>query len=581
MVTLFQRVLLSPFHHVYVRGIAIFMALLVFVMGAVNILSAWVGIEHSRLAILKQILPLEVHQGSRTLTAVAGVLLIWLSWSLLRRKRRAWTAAIIILALSSILHILKGLDVEEALAALLVLVGLLIVSDDFVVRSDAGSYKNALLFSVIVLIGSLLYGVLGYALLRHHFMPAYSFFSALQATFALLTQYAAPVLHPLPGHRDAIWFTDSLITIGVTSVLLIMAILLRPVVFALHVFEQERDEVKRLLQVTGGPPLAYWALWTGFSYYFAHDRRAVVAYRVVAGVALVLGDPLGYPDAVPQLIDSFAQYCHLNDWRPAWYQITDRWISLMHNKGWVGLKIGEDACISLANLQFTGKSWQDVRTSLNRFSREKYTSVWYDINEDKLGWRVILSAISEQWLGKKHGDEKGFSLGTWDTAQRYADEQRLLVLVNPSGQPEAFLTFVPIYGENGGWALDLMRRSTEAPPGAIEYLIAVALQQFQQEGAHIVSLGLSPLASVTTDDAVDTPEILESLRALVQKYFSNLYNLAGLQHFKAKFRPNWEARYLVCLSMREMPRVVYALIRAHHIHQPELPGDKVLKSLSE
>ena len=232
--------------------IATVMAFMVCLMGAINILSAWVGIEYTRLALLRHLLPLEINQGSRTLTVLAGLLLIWLSWSLQCRKRQGWIAATLVLAVSCILHLLKGFDYEEALCAATVLAGLLLTRQRFVVRSDPGSWRGAILAVLVILGGSLLSGVAGFALLHRHFTPAFSWYSALQSTWALLSLTTTPILHPVTGHRDAVWFTDSLITTGIITVLIIAGSLLRPVATAMHVLDHEREEVKRLLMAFGG-----------------------------------------------------------------------------------------------------------------------------------------------------------------------------------------------------------------------------------------------------------------------------------------------------------------------------------------
>jgi len=554
------------------------MAFVVCLMGVVNIVSAWVGIERARLVLLRQVLPLEIDRGSRTLTVLAGLLLIWLSWSLFRRKRNGWIAATLVLAVSVVLHLLKGLDYEEASGALVLLGGLWLTRREFVVRSDRRSVGDAVRATLMVLGAGMLYGVAGFALLHHHFTPGYSITAAARSTFFLLAQTGVTNLHPLAGHRDAFWFLDSLTAIGLISALAIAGILLRPVAAVMHLLDHERAEVNRLLAETGGPPLAYWTLLPGMHYFFHAQRRAVIAYRVVQGVAIVLGDPLGHAEAIPETIRQFAEHCRVSDWLPAWYQVTERWLPAFHARGWSGMKVGEDACVPLADLAFTGKAWQDIRTALNRLPREGYSAVWYDLTMDVRGWIPALTTVSRDWQRRQHGAEKSFSLGTWETAQRFAGEQRLLVLLNAQEQPAAFLVFAPVFGADndtcdgattpggtGGWALDLMRREAELPSGAMEYLLATALQTFRQEGAACVSLGLAPLAAITPENTAGTPELLARIRSLIYTHFSSLYNFQGLQRFKEKFKPRWEGRYLVYPSLVSLPLVLLALIQ---VHQP-------------
>ena len=144
----------------------------------------------------------------------------------------------------------------------------------------------------------------------------------------------------------------------------------------------------------------------------------------------------------------------------------------------------------------------------------------------------------------------------------------MLVLLDAEERPTAFLTFVPIFTEGQGWALDLMRKRSTLCPGAIEYLLAVALLTFKDEGAAVASLGLSALSDITPKEEDSAPELVNRVRALIFEHFSRLYNFKGLHHFKDKFQPRWEARYLVYPSLPQLPRVLLSLIRAHTVTSP-------------
>jgi lysylphosphatidylglycerol synthetase-like protein (DUF2156 family) len=227
------------------------------------------------------------------------------------------------------------------------------------------------------------------------------------------------------------------------------------------------------------------------------------------------------------------------------------------------MKIGEEALLDLPGLKFQGKRWQDVRTALSRLPREGYRAQWYDLGADPQHWRPALRRISPAWLAEQRGGEMGFTLGTWELAQRFAAEQRLLVLLDPQGAPAAFVTFIPCFVPGGGWSLDLMRKTGALPPGSMEFLLATALLQFQAEGCALLSLSLAPLADITPDEAQGTPELVERARQLVYERFGLTYNFKGLQAFKAKFSPRWEARYLAYPGVAQLPRVLWALLRAH------------------
>jgi lysylphosphatidylglycerol synthetase-like protein (DUF2156 family) len=55
----------------------------------------------------------------------------------------------------------------------------------------------------------------------------------------------------------------------------------------------QRDRARRILVENGGSSLAWMGLWEGNTYWFSADGSTYVAYRLVQGVALTIGDPVG------------------------------------------------------------------------------------------------------------------------------------------------------------------------------------------------------------------------------------------------------------------------------------------------
>ncbi len=97
----------------------------------------------------------------------------------------------------------------------------------------------------------------------------------------------------------------------------------------------------------------------------------------------------------------------------------------------------------------------------------------------------------------------------------------------------------------------------------MDFLIASAAAQFRAEGAAIMSLGLSPLAGSEDEDCTADAEWLERLRGLLFERFNQFYHFKGLNVFKSKFAPDWEPRYMVFPAATDLPKVAYAVVRAH------------------
>jgi lysylphosphatidylglycerol synthetase-like protein (DUF2156 family) len=78
-----------------------------------------------------------------------------------------------------------------------------------------------------------------------------------------------------------------------------------------------------------------------------------------------------------------------------------------------------------------------------------------------------------------------------------------------------------------------------------------------------MTLGLAPFAGI---DGGDVPTRL--LRAM-REYGGAAFNYGGLQEFKAKWRPRWEARYIAYLRDVDLPRIAVAITRAGELESDQ------------
>src|SRR6266542_7097049 len=129
--------------------------------GLLNLASALLPAERDRLRLLDDLVPGVVSQGATVAVAAAGIGLLLLAGGLRRRHRTAWLAAVGLLAGSAVLHVVKGLDVEEALVEAF-LAGLLSAKAAcFPARPGRGERQGVLGPALTVTAATLAYGMLG------------------------------------------------------------------------------------------------------------------------------------------------------------------------------------------------------------------------------------------------------------------------------------------------------------------------------------------------------------------------------------------------------------------------------------
>ncbi len=162
--------------------------------------------------------------------------------------------------------------------------------------------------------------------------------------------------------------------------------------------------------------------------------------------------------------------------------------------GWPSLQVAEETVLPLGKLAFTGKKFQDIRTSISRAGKGGITAEWIYYHEAPLSIRDQIQAISEEWVSDKALPEMGFTLGGLDELDDPA--VRCLIAVDQDRTIHGITSWMPCYrdGVPVGWTLDFMRRRGEGFKGVMEFLIGTAALDLQKEGAEFVSLSGAPLA---------------------------------------------------------------------------------------
>ncbi|MDQ1598121.1 MAG: phosphatidylglycerol lysyltransferase, partial [Microbacteriaceae bacterium] len=175
----------------------------------------------------------------------------------------------------------------------------------------------------------------------------------------------------------------------------------------------ERDRVRALLR-EGGDSLGHLALWNGNSYWFSHDGRIVIPYRVIAGVAITTAGPIGATGTADKAIGEFAVFCDDNGWTPVFYSVPDTLAPVFDAMGWSSMVVAEETVLHPETFSTRGKSWQDVRSSFNRAERLGVRAIWTSWSQLSIAHSAQIESISEEWVADKKLPELGFTLGGLD-----------------------------------------------------------------------------------------------------------------------------------------------------------------------
>jgi lysylphosphatidylglycerol synthetase-like protein (DUF2156 family) len=328
----------------------------------------------------------------------------------------------------------------------------------------------------------------------------------------------------------------------------------------------DRELARTLLQRDGGTSLSWMTTWEGNHWYVPRDEHGepggYVAYQVHQGTALGLSDPIART-ALERVgvLESYVNFWEAQGRVPCLFSVTQETADWATARGWQSLVVAEEAVIDLPDLEFKGKSWQDIRTALNRAGKE---SVEYRSGPLAQMPRGILSqvrAISEMWVGERELPEMGFTLG--GVGEALDPEVVVGLAIDADHTVHGITSWLPAYDPDGvvvGRTLDVMRRLPEGFRPTTEFLIASACLEFKEQGCAYVSLSGAPLAHEPDEQSAST---LDNLLGALGNALEPVYGFRSLESFKQKFKPRPNPLYLVFPDESHLPRIGLALTRAY------------------
>lgn len=526
-------------------------ATLVALTGLLDVWSAVTPGLPQRLQILWDLLPFDARHVSHVAAALSGFALLLLAQGVWRRKRASWALALTILVLSAVAHLLKGLDYEEALVAVTMSVWLWTQRHSFFARSDRPSVRRGFQILAAAFAFTLFYGTLGFYLLDEHFSVNFSAPAALRQTIAMFTSFSNPGLEPIRGFGQH--FADSIYIIAAATLGYALISILQPVVLRPAAPAEEKRRAHAIVEEYGDDGVAFLTLLDDKSYWFS-PSGSVVAYVVVGRVAVAMGDPIGPAGDKGAAITGWVNFCHRNDWRPAFYEIYDRNLEHHRANGLNVLRIAHEATVDVQNFSLAGGSNKGLRSTVNS-ARNRGLSTKMHAPPLSDGLLHTLREVSDEWLTAMHGGEKTFSLGAFE--DDYIRSCPVMT-VSENDRIVAFANIVNCY-HSTETTIDLMRRVHESPPGTMELLFISLFEWAKEQGFKDFNLGACPFSGVGNEPS-DPPT--EKAIRFIYEHVDQFYNFKGLRAFKEKFRPDWRPLYLSYDGAGGLPLVATAVIRA-------------------
>jgi lysyl-tRNA synthetase class 2 len=348
------------------------------------------------------------------------------------------------------------------------------------------------------------------------------------------------------------WVNLVLGLFGAISLFVSLYVLFRSQRAAAALAPDDERRVRALLATDGErDSLGYFATRRDKSVVFSPTGKAAVTYRVVGGVCLASGDPIGDPEAWGPAIASWLEMCRAYAWTPAVMGAGEEGATAYARAGLRVIELGDEAIIHVRDFTLEGRDMRPVRQAANRVQRAGYTvriRRHSQISTDEMTRIIDLAA---RWRDTE--TERGFSMALGRLGDPADGRCVLVEALDANGQEAGLLSFTP-WGPTG-LSLDLMRRDRESDNGLMEFMVAELVAAAPQLGVERISMNFAVFRSAFEEGArIGAGPILRAWRGLLL-FFSRWFQLESLYRSNVKYRPEWVPRYLCFEDLRDLAKV--------------------------
>jgi len=528
---------------------------LIFFLGLVNVFSVLTPPISSRLKILKAFIPISGIEASNFLIIIIGLTFIITAAYLVKGLRSAWVLALSMAVISCIGHISKALDYEEAILSLIVVIVLLFTKKQYRVKSNPKLLNIGIATGLGTFIAALIFGSIGFYYLDvRHFHINFTWKQSLYFAFQEFVLVGNADLKPLTNFgQDFIFFINAL---GVFSWAFLLYCLVRPISRRSKSDAAELEEAQFLLNQYGDSPLDYFKISHDKLLYLSNQHQGFLSYRVHAGFAVVLEEPVCSEANKVALIKEFETFCAKKGFKTVYYRIDEESFYYFTHFKKKKIFIGQEAVLDIPSFKLEGKDRKSLRNGLNSLAKKGFTT---EVHKAPLSGSLVqkLQQVSDEWLETFDMEEAGFSQGQFDRQE--IKNHDVITLSDEEGRIVAFLNIIPDYTPDE-CTYDLIRKTADAPGAAMDALIVKLIEYAKEKGLAFLNLGMVPMSGI------DKPEnAAEQVVKFAYERIKRFRNYHGLRDFKEKYATRWLNKYLVYdndFDLVQIPNVLNKVMQA-------------------
>ena len=504
---------------------------------------------------------------AHVLMVPVGVLLL-VGWrAVARGNKRALHVIVPLLGLSVLLQLARGPDYAAAIAECLIVVTVLAGRNELQFAGDPAARPPALRRLAGMVVLAVLYGIAAIWIYRTAAGVPFRLGTATADTFRALVALPPRSARSMGGDFSR-WFRFSVLLIAAIGILWAAEVWVRPWHQRLRPDAWRRGQAADRVSRFGQDTLAPFTLRSDKDWFIVGPT--LIAYRVVRGVALMSGDPIGPPESLPAALTAFVTHAHEHGWTVAVLGASDEHRAAYADRGFHWIYHGDESVVDIQAFSLDGRAKRTIRQAANRLDRQGFTTEILLADDVPPELRAELSAVEEEWLAGRR--RTGFTMEL-DSLFRIGGADEVFVIGRDAGGAVAGFLHLAVCRASTALTLSSMPRRAGTPNGLTAWLVVRAIEWAREGGYQHLSLNFSPFARLLTPGARLSRWQRLARSALLRLKRVLALQLDNLLRFNQQFGPQSVPRYLVVEKWADVPGVAVAAMAA----EGYLPSSRLIR----
>ncbi|MFO1007255.1 MAG: DUF2156 domain-containing protein [Planctomycetaceae bacterium] len=253
------------------------------------------------------------------------------------------------------------------------------------------------------------------------------------------------------------------------------------------------------------------------------------------------GGMIAHRELKPQMVQWLKEFSDKQRQTVLVYSVCDDELDEYRRAGYAINKFGEEPIVDLADLSWKGSQYEWVRRQTNYCVRAGLEVVEVSDPQTQQELADQLDEIHDDDLSDRVYS-KPLKLLEGEFNSRALHRRRLFVARHrETHHIEGFLATSPM-NDGKSWAFETYRKRRTAPRGTIPFLFRAVMDMMKAEGVEQASLCIVPGRGAQSDRTAHSDKRIRWLLETWYKRLNFMFNTAGQDFFKSRFRPRYQNR---------------------------------------